>query len=69
MVLQLATGHLPIVNEDVRGDLAKAAKGVSSQKTAAWLRMIEDHKRGFQVNINKKVATDALFLQMLDDRC
>jgi DNA polymerase-3 subunit delta' len=68
MVLQVATGHLPIVNEDVRGDLAKAAKSTSSQKTAAWLRMIENHKRGFQVNVNKKVATDALFLEMAEGR-
>jgi DNA polymerase-3 subunit delta' len=69
MVLQLATGRLSIVNEDVRADLAKPAKSISPQKTASWLKMIENHKRGFQVNINKKIATDALFLQMADSRC
>jgi hypothetical protein len=56
------------VNEEVRCDLAKAAKGISSQKTAAWRRMIENHMRGFQVDVNKKVATDALFLEKGENR-
>jgi hypothetical protein len=55
-----------VVNEDLKQDLGKAAASRNSKIVADWLRQIEKHKRGFQVNVNKKVATDALLLEMAD---
>lgn len=53
-----------LVNPDVLDQLEKIAARTQSARAAQWLAQIEQHRLGFAVNINRKVATDALFLSM-----
>jgi hypothetical protein len=53
-----------ILNTDIRNELSELAKLSTSQSLAAWLEEIEMLKENFIVNINKKIATDALFIGM-----
>lgn len=66
-VLALAAGgKSEIVNEDVRSQLAKMGARVTSRRAARWLSQIEALRAQLIVNINRKVATDALFLAMAE---
>ncbi|HEY0406436.1 MAG TPA: DNA polymerase III subunit [Pyrinomonadaceae bacterium] len=58
-----ATGER-LVNPDLAAQLRKIAARISSGRAARWLSQIATHRRGLEVNINRKVATDALFLAM-----
>jgi DNA polymerase-3 subunit delta' len=62
LVLDASAKHL--VNPDIDAQLKKIAARLSSRRAAGWLSQIETHRRGLEVNINRKVATDALFLAM-----
>lgn len=62
LVLDASAKHL--VNPDIAAQLKKIAAKLSSRRAASWLSQIEVHRRGLEVNINRKVATDALFLAM-----
>lgn len=53
-----------IVHQDLLGPLKKISAQVNSRRAARWLSQIATHRRGLEVNINRKVATDALFLAM-----
>jgi len=53
-----------LVNPDVLDQLKKIAARTEGARPARWLREIEQHRQGFAVNINRKAATDALFLSM-----
>ncbi|HEX8491519.1 MAG TPA: DNA polymerase III subunit delta' [Pyrinomonadaceae bacterium] len=53
-----------LVHQDLLAPLKKISAQVSSRRAARWLSQIETHRRGLEVNINRKVATDALFLAM-----
>jgi DNA polymerase-3 subunit delta' len=53
-----------VANDDLRPELQQAASRISNRRAASWLFLIEKHRRGFEVNMNRKVATDALFLSM-----
>lgn len=53
-----------LVNQDITAQLKKISGQMSSSRAARWLSQIETHRRGLEVNINRKVATDALFLAM-----
>lgn len=53
-----------LVHQDLATQLKKIAAQVSSRRAARWLSQIETHRLGLEVNINRKVATDALFLAM-----
>ncbi|MDQ3817253.1 MAG: DNA polymerase III subunit delta' [Acidobacteriota bacterium] len=55
-----------IVNQDLRAQLSKIASKTESHNASTWLSQIETHRRGLDVNINRKVATDALFLSMAE---
>ncbi|OLE54491.1 MAG: hypothetical protein AUG51_07840 [Acidobacteria bacterium 13_1_20CM_3_53_8] len=67
-VWSLALGCTPerVVNADVLEQLEKLAARVESQRAARWIREIERHRERLDVNINRKVATDALFLAMTE---
>lgn len=64
--LALGASDEQVVNEDLRLQLAKAASQTESRDAARWLMQLETHRRGLDVNINRKVATDALFLSMAE---
>jgi DNA polymerase-3 subunit delta' len=62
--LRLAPAHTQLVHPDLSAQLKKIAAQTSSRRAARWLSQIETHRRGLEVNINRKVSTDALFLSM-----
>jgi DNA polymerase-3 subunit delta' len=53
-----------IVNEDVLPELKGMANGLDSKWPAIWIGQIEEMREQLVVNINRKPATDALFLTM-----
>lgn len=53
-----------IVNGDLLTQLQQIAGEIRSGQAAAWLSQIEDLRGTLEVNINRKVASDALVLAM-----
>jgi DNA polymerase-3 subunit delta' len=53
-----------IINTDILRDLQQVADEMRSSQAAAWLPQIEELRGTLEVNINKKVASDALLLSM-----
>jgi DNA polymerase-3 subunit delta' len=51
-------------NSDIVESLDGLAVEATSLRLAFWLSEIEDMRRAFAVNINRKIATDALFVKM-----
>jgi hypothetical protein len=62
--LSLGAPRDKVVNSDVVEQLAQIGSRLESRRAAGWLAQIEQHRRGLGVNINRKVATDALLLGM-----
>jgi DNA polymerase-3 subunit delta' len=67
-VLTLDARASKIVNEDMRERLNRLSANVESRHAARWLSRIEELRRQLAVNINRRVATDALLLGMLEER-
>lgn len=69
-VWALSLGAPPekIVNQDVDAQLKKISERVSGPRAARWITEIETLRGQLAVNVNRKVATDALFLSMAEDR-
>lgn len=55
-----------IVNQDAEAQLKKISERVSSRSAARWITEIETLRGQLAVNVNRKVATDALFLSMAE---
>lgn len=53
-----------IVNTDVLRDLQQIADEMRSSQAASWLSQIEELRGTLEVNINRKVASDALLMSM-----
>jgi DNA polymerase-3 subunit delta' len=53
-----------IVNGDVLAPLQQIASEIKSAQAAAWLKQIEELRGTLEVNINRKIASDALFMAM-----
>jgi DNA polymerase-3 subunit delta' len=53
-----------VVNTDIEGELAGLAQNSPVTQLPDWLKLIEAMRENFVVNINRKVATDALFITM-----
>jgi hypothetical protein len=53
-----------MTNSDIRDQIAGIARGLPQSRPAAWLNEIETMRQNFAVNINRKIATDALFVKM-----
>ncbi len=62
--LVLNVGGEKIENADLRNDLRQAAGAVKNAKLSRWIVEIEEAIASLEVNVNKKVTTDALFLKM-----
>jgi DNA polymerase-3 subunit delta' len=56
-----------LVNSDLRERLARLAPGVPPARAARWLSLIEELRGRLGVNVNRRAATDALFLTMSAD--
>lgn len=64
--LALGSPEESVVNHDLRARLSKIVSNIETKRAARWLSEIERHRRGLDFNINRKVATDALFLSMAE---
>ena len=53
-----------IVNADLKNELQRLAENADSRRLSAWLLEIETLRENLSVNLNRKIATDALFMQM-----
>ncbi len=53
-----------IVNADIANQLNNFAARGGARRFASWLIEIERMRENFRVNLNRKIATDALFMQM-----
>lgn len=53
-----------IVNTDVKDKIKRLAENTDSRTPAAWLKEIEALRENLNVNINRKIAADALFMKM-----
>jgi DNA polymerase III subunit delta' len=62
--LSLGAPRERVVNVDLLEQLARIGSRLESRRAADWLARIEQHRLGLAVNINRKVATDALLLGM-----
>jgi hypothetical protein len=62
--LRLGAPAEQIVNRDMDTQLSKISERVSSARAARWITEIEILRGQLSVNVNRKVATDALFLSM-----
>ena len=63
-MLSLGASAEQLVNEDLASQLSRISKQMDPTKAAAWILEIEDMREQLIVNINRKVATDSLFLMM-----
>ena len=53
-----------IVNADLLEPLQQIAAEIKSERAATWLKQIEELRGTLEVNINRKIASDALLLTM-----
>ncbi|MGH9957116.1 MAG: ATP-binding protein [Pyrinomonadaceae bacterium] len=63
-LLSLGDGNGLMINDDLRPSLAKIAQRIDSHRVTSWISQIEELREQLVVNINRKPATDALFLSM-----
>jgi len=59
------TGWATIVNRDLLNQLQKIADELPSRRAAQWLARIEEMRGELEVNINRKIASDALLVSMM----
>lgn len=63
-MLSLDSPDESIVNQDLLPQLKKISAGLGGRDPASWISQIEEMREQLIVNINRKAATDALFLTM-----
>jgi DNA polymerase-3 subunit delta' len=63
-MLSLGSKREQLVNEDLYKDLELISRKIDPVKAAAWILEIEDMREQLMVNVNRKAATDALFVTM-----
>lgn len=66
-LLALDARTAQIVNHDWRERLLRVGERLNHQRVARWLAHIEELRGRLAVNINRRVATDALLLGMLEE--
>jgi DNA polymerase-3 subunit delta' len=63
-LLENGSGTDSVSNRDISPKIAYIAEGIDPRRLSSWLTEIEHLRETFAVNINRKVATDALFMRM-----
>jgi DNA polymerase III subunit delta' len=53
-----------LVNSDIANDLSKFALNSNTSELVRWQNEIETLRENLKFNLNRKIATDALFMQM-----
>jgi len=66
-LLALDAKDARLVNQDLRAPLARLAKDLRPTRPARWLARVENLRAQLSFNVNRRVATDALFLGMAAD--
>lgn len=66
-ILRLDDSENKITNIDLKSRLARLAENLDGRRLAGWLKEIEVLRENLAVNLNKKIATDALFMQMANN--
>ena len=64
LMLSLGIETKRLVNEDLSSQLKKVGEKIDSATVVNWIAQIEEVRESLGVNINRKPATDALFLTM-----
>lgn len=62
--LNLGENTAKISNADLKNQLERLSQHADRNRLAIWLKEIEILRENFTVNLNKKIATDSLFMQM-----
>jgi DNA polymerase III subunit delta' len=63
-MLSLGGERDQLVNQDLFEELRKISKQIDPDRAASWILQVEDVREQLIVNINRRIATDALFLAM-----
>ncbi|HSS21801.1 MAG TPA: DNA polymerase III subunit delta' [Pyrinomonadaceae bacterium] len=63
-MLALGSAETAVVNQDLLPQLKKLSAHLDSRRPAGWISQIEEMREQLIVNINRKAATDSLFLTM-----
>ena len=66
-MLSLGVDPSQLVNEDLLPELREVSQKLDSGRAGDWILQIEDVREELIVNVNRKVATDALFVVMAGD--
>ncbi|MGB8510679.1 MAG: DNA polymerase III subunit delta' [Pyrinomonadaceae bacterium] len=66
-LLTLDASGSRLVNYDLRERLARLTGGAGRGRPALWLARVEELRLQLGVNVNRRIATDALFLGMASD--
>ena len=64
LMLSFGISSEQVVNEDVLPQLQKVSERIDSRSATSWISKIEELREQLIVNVNRKPATDALFLSM-----
>jgi DNA polymerase-3 subunit delta' len=64
LALAVGTPQTQIINEDLLSQLSRISQRITTAQAATWITQIEELREQLIVNINRKVATDALFMSM-----
>lgn len=66
-LLALAPSAASLINDDLRERLSGMSARIAAGRAARWLGRIEELRSQLSVNVNRRVATDALLLAMVAD--
>jgi len=62
--LNLGRSRAAIVNQDLARELEEVARDIRSEQVQSWLIQIEELRGALEVNLNRKITSDALLLSM-----
>lgn len=65
--LKLGAAEENVLNSDLSNQLKNFAERAERRNLAGWLTEIETLRERFAVNVNRKIATDALLMQMASE--
>lgn len=68
LMLSVGITSAKVINEDVLPQLQKISERIDSRRATSWISRIEELREQLVVNVNRKPATDALFLSMAASR-
>lgn len=64
LMVSFGVSSVQVINEDVLPQLQKISERIDSRSATSWISLIEELREQLVVNVNRKTATDALFLSM-----